>query len=285
MNSTYTINLLGKIFTLDKPKIMGIINITPDSYWEQSRATHSKDVLKKAALMIEQGADILDVGACSTRPGSTAPSPEEEWNRLKEILPQLVKEFPDIPISIDTYRSAVAQRALDGGVAMINDVSMGAWDAEILSVAAQHQVPYVLTHSRGLPEVMQQNTDYQDIIAEVFKSLSEKIAELKSKGINDILIDPGFGFGKAQQHNYQLLAHLSHFSLFKHPILVGISRKSMIYKALNTTPDEVLTATSALHFAALQNGAQILRVHDVKEAKQVIDIFEIYQQNQKTHAV
>lgn len=280
-----TLNIKGKLLDLSKPKIMAVLNITPDSYYEKSRAQSIESALAKASQMIEEGADILDIGACSTRPGSDAPSAEEEWNRLKEILPELVKAFPAVPISIDTYRSMVAHKAVEQGAAIINDVSMGEWDSNMLETAAQLKMPYILTHSKGLPNVMQQNPKYNDVIAEVFLSLSDKIAQLKALGLNDIILDLGFGFGKSVEHNYALLSHLAHFHEFKLPILVGISRKSMIYKPLNSIAEEVLPATSALHFAALQQGAHLVRVHDVREAKQVIHIFELYKQNASLHAV
>ena len=286
MNTSYTLHLKGQLFSLESPKIMGIINATPDSYLLESRATQLNEVIAKAEKMIIEGVDIIDIGACSTRPGSIAPSPEEEWDRLKHILPELVKQFPNTPLSIDTYRSHVAERALDAGVALINDVSMGEWEGvDIMQIASKYSVPYVLTHSRGLPEHMQQNTDYEDFFAEIFKVLSEKIEYLKSLGINDIILDPGFGFGKNVDQNYQLLTNLSHLHEFKLPLLVGISRKSMIYKPLHSTAEEVLSATCALHFSALEKGAHLLRVHDVKEAKQVIRIFELYIKNLPLHAI
>ena len=253
---------------------MGILNLTPDSFHDGGRYNNVEDAIEQTGKMLEHGAKIIDVGAASSRPGAKEISEQEELERLIPILTKLVQEFPDSVFSIDTYRSNVAQAAIESGASIINDISGGMWDKNLLTVVAEFQVPYVLMHIVGKPKDMQKNPEYKNVTTDVAYYFSEKIAHLKELGIHDIILDPGFGFGKTVQHNYELLNHLDHFRMFELPILAGISRKSMIYKHLKIEPDDSLNGTTAIHMVALERGAKILRVHDVKEAKECIDLYE-----------
>ncbi len=247
-------------------QIMGIINLTEDSFYAASR-TRADEAVERAGKMLQEGADILDLGACSTRPGASQPSALEEWTRLEGSLKAIREAFPEAQLSIDTYRSFVVERAYDAvGPLLVNDVSAGTLDAGMLPLVGALGLPYVAMHMRGTPETMQENTDYADITEEVagyFEDFGRKAGEY---GIEDWILDPGFGFAKTVQQNYELLRNLHRFKAFGRPVLVGLSRKSMVYKPLGITPEEALAPTQVLHFAALEKGADILRVHDVAEA-------------------
>lgn len=263
-----TINCRGKLINLDTPKIMAIINLTPDSFYADSRCVDVDMAVNQIDTNVQQGADMIDLGACSSRPGAVEISVDEEWQRLEPVLLAARQHFPDVPISIDTYHSKIAEMAVAAGADIINDISCG-YDEQMFSTIAQLQVPYVLTHMRGTPATMQQFADYKNVTSETIVELSQKLRKLTDLGVHDVIIDPGFGFSKTLEQNYELFAHLSDFKVFERPLLVGISRKSMIYKLLNTTPDKALNGTTVLNTLALQAGAAILRVHDVAEAVEV----------------
>lgn len=250
---------------------MGILNITPDSFYKGSRYNSDKEILSAAARMIEEGADILDVGGYSSRPGAKDISQMEEADRVLKAIRIISREFPDAIISVDTFNSDIAREAIVGcGAHIINDISGGEIDTEMYSVVEKLNVPYIMMHMRGDPRSMQNDPIYDDIVADILKWFGEKIYRLQSVGVKDIIIDPGFGFGKTIDHNYDLLKRLGDFSIAGLPLLVGVSRKSMIWKTLDITADEALNGTSVLNAIALTNGADILRVHDVKEAVQAI---------------
>ena len=256
--------------------IMGIINLTDDSYFSDSRCAGVDDAVKRAGKMLEEGADIIDIGACSTRPGARPVGAELEWNRLEPVLKALRLAYPEARISIDTYWSEVVRRAYDLiGNFIVNDISAGEDDPEMLPLVGQLGLPYIAMHKRGNPETMQSLTDYGNVVSDVltfFKHFAEKATKY---GVKEWIIDPGFGFAKTLEQNYQLLAGLEVFQECRCPVLVGVSRKSMIYKFLGISPEESLPATQVLHFKALQNGADILRVHDVSEAVQVVKLYRI----------
>ena len=254
---------------------MGIINVTPDSFYAGSRHTTTDIILKKAEEMINDGADFIDIGGYSTRPGAEIVSIEEELKRVIPSIQAIKKSFPDITISIDTFRAKVATEAVCHGASIVNDVSGGNLDKDMYQTIASLKVPYVLMHMRGTPENMKDHAQYDNVVLQVIKELSEKLRKLYSIGIADVIIDPGFGFAKNIGHNFEMLKNLAHFSSFELPLLIGISRKSMIYKSLGVDPPEALNGTSALHMIALQNGANILRVHDVKEARQVVKLYTL----------
>jgi dihydropteroate synthase len=275
----FTLNCKGKLVLMDKPMVMGILNTSRDSFYPASTMQTTEEALKQAEKMISEGADILDIGGQSTRPGSSRISEDEE---LKNVLPAIeiiIKNFPGTIISVDTYRSNVAKEAIDAGGSVINDISAGNMDMSMLSTVATLHVPYVCMHMKGTPEIMQLDPSYKNVTKEVMEFFIQKTAECIAAGIHDIIIDPGFGFGKSINHNFQLLRDLSIFKIFDKPILAGLSRKSTIYKTLGISVDEALNGTTVLHTLALQNGANILRVHDVKEAKQAITLFEQYKNN------
>lgn len=270
-----TININGTLLDLQKPCVMGILNITPDSFYAESRKTIERDIVSRARQILEEGGTIIDVGAYSTRPGAEEVSEEEEMKRLHKALGLLRKELPDAIVSVDTFRADVAKMCVEEyGVGIVNDISGGTMDNRMFETVAKLNVPYVLTHIKGTPQDMQDEPHYDDLIREVFLYFSEKINRLHDMGLNDIILDPGFGFGKTLAHNYELMSNLQMFREFEVPILVGISRKSMIYKLLNTTPQEALNGTTALNTIALLKGANILRVHDVKAAAEVVTIVE-----------
>ena len=270
-----TININGTLLDLQKPCVMGILNITPDSFYAESRKTIERDIVSRARPILEEGGTIIDVGAYSTRPGAEEVSEEEEMKRLHKALGLLRKELPDAIVSVDTFRADVAKMCVEEyGVGIVNDISGGTMDNRMFETVAKLNVPYVLTHIKGTPQDMQDEPHYDDLIREVFLYFSEKINRLHDMGLNDIILDPGFGFGKTLAHNYELMSNLQMFREFEVPILVGISRKSMIYKLLDTTPQEALNGTTALNTIALLKGANILRVHDVKAAAEVVAIVE-----------
>ncbi|HOV83302.1 MAG TPA: dihydropteroate synthase [Paludibacteraceae bacterium] len=271
------LKLNQQLFDLSSPLIMGIINVTPDSFYKGSRFTTEKAILHAVDKILENGGNIIDIGGFSTRPSAEIISEEEEIYRLSKALEIILKKYPQTVISIDTFRAKVARYMVENfQVAMINDVSGGTLDDQMFETIADLKVAYVLMHMRGTPQTMQQLTDYEDVVTEVFQFLQKRLAQLRSLGVTDVIIDPGFGFAKTIQQNYQLLKKLSYFKELGAPILAGLSRKSMIYKLLNITPDEALTGTIAVNMLALIGGASILRVHDVKEAMQTIKIFNEY---------
>lgn len=270
-----TINIKGELLELSQPIVMGILNITPDSFFAESRKQGEQEIVARVAEILTQGGKIVDIGAQSTRPSSTLLSSKEEIERLKPALNIINKEFPDAILSVDTFYSDVARFCVEEhGVDIINDISGGEMDKNMFDTVASLNVPYILMHMRGTPQTMSQLTDYDNLIQDIFYYFSKKIAELHLKGVNDIIIDPGFGFSKTIDQNYELMASLKGFSIFDRPLLVGISRKKMIYNLIDSTAEESLNGTSILNTFALQNGADILRVHDVKEAVETIKITE-----------
>lgn len=270
-----TINIKGELLELSQPIVMGILNITPDSFFAESRKQGEQEIVARVAEILTQGGKIVDIGAQSTRPSSTLLSSKEEIERLKPALNIINKEFPDAILSVDTFYSDVARFCVEEhGVDIINDISGGEMDKNMFDTVASLNVPYILMHMRGTPQAMSQLTDYDNLIQDIFYYFSKKIAELHLKGVNDIIIDPGFGFSKTIDQNYELMASLKGFSIFELPLLVGISRKKMIYNLIDSTAKESLNGTSILNTFALQNGADILRVHDVKEAVEAVKITE-----------
>ena len=251
---------------------MGIINVTPDSFYDGGKNNSIETALTQVKKHLEEGATVIDIGGYSSRPGAEEVTEEEELNRTIPIIEAVLTAFPDTIISIDTFRSNVAKKAIEAGAAIINDISAGDLDDNMFSVAAEKQVPFIIMHMQGTPETMQNNPNYKNIIQEITYYFSEKINALRKKGVNDIVIDPGFGFGKTLEHNYEILGKLNNLQLLNAPVMVGISRKSMIYKLLNTSVKESLSGTIAANIIALQNGANILRVHDVKEATECIKL-------------
>ena len=267
------LNISGSLIDLSTPLIMGIVNITPDSFFSGSRQQTDKDIVKRCQQIINEGGTIIDVGAQSSAPASIFLSAKEEAQRLMPALRLIRKEFPDVILSVDTFYADIARQAVEEyGVNFINDISGGKIDKRMFTTIAQLNVPYILTHMRGTPQTMQQLTDYENFIQDVFYYFSEQKAKLNLLGVNDIIIDPGFGFSKTLDQNYQLMANLKYFHIFDEPILVGISRKSMIYNLLNTQPQESLNGTTVLNTVALLSGANILRVHDVREAVECVKI-------------
>ena len=271
------------------PRVMGIINLSPDSFYAKSRCNGEDEFRERYQIMLEQGADIIDIGACSTRPGSTPVSEDDEWELLKPALKTILRVFPRSQFSLDTFRSSIVERAFDFvGDFIINDISAGEDDSNMLITAARLELPFIAMHKRGTPETMQGLCNYENVTDEVGRYFSDFAKRNESLGIKEIIFDPGFGFAKNQHQNYELLNNLSSLSPVRsdggrYPILVGISRKSMIYKLLETSPEDVLHATSALNLIALVNGADILRVHDVKEAKDIVRLFETLNITGKFH--
>jgi dihydropteroate synthase len=275
LNKPRYINAGGSLLDLKIPKVMGIINITPDSFYKGSRYNSDAEILGAAVRMMEEGADILDVGGYSSRPGATDISHEEESNRVLKAIRLISRELPMAIISVDTFRADVAREAITGsGAQMINDISGGDADSEMFSVVEELNVPYIMMHMKGDPRIMQDKPEYEDVVTDILKWFGDRIFRLQSVGVKDIIIDPGFGFGKTVNHNFELLRRLGDFSIAGLPVLIGISRKSMIWKTLRITADEALNGSTALNTIALVNGADILRVHDVKEAVQTIQLFK-----------
>ena len=268
-----TITLNQQLIDLTIPRIAAILNVTPDSFYNGGQLKNHDQLLSRVQEHIDQGADIIDIGGYSTRPGAAEVSIEEELSRVIPVVELLQEHFSKTPLSIDTFRSEVALQSLDKGAAMINDVTGSQADPKLLDVVASFQVPYIGMHMRGNPQTMNTLTDYEDIVVELRKHFSWLAEETAKRNLNDLIIDPGFGFAKTAEQNFFLLNHLDAFKLLKLPILVGLSRKSMIYKTLQTTPEEALNGTSALHMIALERGAHFLRVHDVKPAKECIDLY------------
>jgi len=271
-----TLKCGNNVLNTDKPLVMGILNLTPDSFFDGGRYSDKDTWILQTEKMIQDGASIIDLGAVSTRPGAKHVSEEEEIARLIPTLEMLTKRYPETVFSVDTYRSKVAKLSAQTGAGIINDISGGSMDAGLIETVAETGLPYILMHMQGTPPDMQKNPVYENVTKEIGDFFGRNLFELHTSGIQQVILDPGFGFGKSIEHNFKLLHELSAFKQFGFPVLVGISRKSMIYKLLDITPDEALPATSALHLAALLNGADILRVHDVNEAVQVIKLVETY---------
>ena len=269
-----TINCKGKLIDLNKPKIMGILNITPDSFYDGGKYKDDASILKQVESMLTNGATFIDIGAYSSRPGAEEVTTQNELKRLLPVLNLVLKEFPNALLSIDTFKSKVAEEAIQMGAAVINDISSGLLDEDMLTIIAKYNVPYIMMHMRGNPKTMQQHTDYDNLVKDILFFFSQRMDKATSLGIKDIIIDPGFGFSKTLQQNYELLNKLDLLKITDRPILVGVSRKSMIYKLLGTEPEKALNGTTALNMLALEKGANILRVHDVKEAMECIKIYE-----------
>ena len=262
----------GKNIDLSIPKVMGILNITPDSFFDGGKYDSDKAIIKQTKKMLKQGATFIDIGAYSSRPNAKHISEKEELERILPIIKLLVNKFPDILISIDTFRSEVAKQSLEAGACIINDISGGNYDKEMFNVIAKYQVPYILMHMKGLPQNMQDNPEYNNVVQEIKDFFTLKTNQLKKLNVKDIILDVGFGFGKTIDHNYTILNKLDSFNTLDYPILAGISRKSMLYKVLKSKPSKMKNATSIANTIALLNGAKILRVHDVKEAAQCVII-------------
>ena len=267
-----TVNCKGNLIDLSIPKIMGILNFTTDSFYSESRTLKDRALLNKIELMVLEGATFIDVGAYSSRPGAAFVSQEEEKKRLLPALEQIVKEFPDLLISVDTFRAAIASEAIDIGACMVNDISGGNLDNDMFTLIAQKQVPYILMHMRGTPKTMSKLNNYDNLILDTITELQQKVNILTNLGVNDLILDPGLGFAKDLKQNYEIVKHLKKFETLGHPILIGASRKSMIYKELNIRPEEALNGSTVIHTASLLNGASILRVHDVKAAVEAVKI-------------
>lgn len=269
------INVNGSLLDLSVPCVMGILNITPDSFYAGSRMHTEAEIAARARQILDEGGSIIDIGAYSSRPNAENVSPREEMNRLRIGLEVLRKEQPAAIISVDTFRADVAKMCVEEyGVAIINDISAGEMDADMFSTVARLNVPYIMMHMKGTPQDMQQQPHYDNLLKEIFMYFARKIEQLRGMGVKDIILDPGFGFGKTVEHNYELLAHLEEFRIFELPLLAGVSRKSMIYRLLGNTPQEALNGTTALNTVCLLKGADILRVHDVREAVETVRIVE-----------
>ena len=269
-----SINCKGKLIDLETPKVMGILNLTPDSFYDGGKYKKERDILQAIEKMLVDGATFIDIGAYSSRPGASHVSQEEERSRLMPTLQTILKEFDDILLSVDTFRSQIAKESAEIGASMINDISAGSLDPEMFETIALLQVPYVIMHMKGTPQTMQQNTGYDNLVKEVIHYFSEKVFALRKLGVNDIVIDPGYGFSKTLEQNYEMLGRSELLNILELPVLTGLSRKSMLYKVLGTGPENALAASVAAQSIALMKGTNILRVHDVKEAVQAIQIVE-----------
>lgn len=270
----FTLNCKGKLLVLDRPLVMGIINCTPDSFYAGSRFTVTDEVLRQAEKMLGDGADIIDIGGQSSRPGSQPVDAEEELKRVVPAIRAVIKKFPEAIISIDTWFAKVAAEAVAAGASMVNDISAGTMDQALIPAVASMNVPYILMHMQGTPQFMQLNPQYENVTREVLDFFVGRLQQLKTAGIQDVILDPGFGFGKTISQNFELLKNLSVFKMLEKPILIGVSRKSMVYQSLAVTADDALNGTTVLNTLGLMNGASLLRVHDVKEAKQAITLLE-----------
>jgi dihydropteroate synthase len=269
-----TLNIGGKLLDLSQPKIMGILNVTPDSFYDGARYKTDEEIIKQAEKMLTEGATFIDVGGYSSRPGAQEVSLTDEMSRSIHATQLILKEFPEAIISIDTFRSEVAKAAVDEGALLINDISAGNLDSNMIETVANLRVPYIAMHMKGNPRTMSEQTSYENLLREMALYFQEKIQRFHEAGIHDVILDPGFGFAKTREQNFELLQHLDYFRMLSKPLLVGLSRKSMIWKTLNITPAEALNGTAALNTIALLKGANILRVHDVKEAVQIIALLE-----------
>ena len=268
-----TINCKGQLIDLKTPKVMGILNLTPDSFYDGGVYKNEATILKQVQKMLEEGATFIDVGAYSSRPNAKSITIDEERNRILPVVELLLKKFPEIMLSIDTFRSSIADACIQLGAALINDISAGRLDKDMLRTVAKHQVPYIMMHMKGSPETMQQLTQYDDLVKDLLKYFSKTISYARLLGINDLIIDPGFGFAKTIAQNFELLNKLQLLNISDLPMLVGVSRKSMIYKTLETSPQNALNGTTALNMLILEKGASILRVHDVKEAVECVKLY------------
>src|SRR5258706_3051589 len=269
-----TLNVRGKLIDLSEPKIMGILNVTPDSFYDGLKYIDEASILKQAEKMISEGADFIDVGGYSTRPGAEEISEEEELNRVLPVITIIAKNFPDTIISVDTFRSGVARQAIEAGASMINDISGGEQDARMFETVASLGVPYILMHMKGDPQTMTKQTTYENILKEIIDYFHQKVFRLQKLGVKDVVIDPGFGFAKTVDQNFELLNKLDRFQILEKPMLVGLSRKSMIWRTLQTNPEGALNGTTVLNTIALLKGTSILRVHDVREAKEAIQLVQ-----------
>ncbi|MCB0387357.1 dihydropteroate synthase [Xanthomarina gelatinilytica] len=267
-----TINCKGNLIDLSTPKVMGILNLTPDSFYDGGKYKNESDILSQVYIMLKSGATFVDIGAYSSRPNATHIEEAEELKRLLPIISLIIKEFPEILISIDTFRSQVAKHGIEAGAALINDISAGKLDENMLPTIATLKVPYIMMHMKGTPQTMQQQTDYKNLMKDILFYFSERIAKAHALGIIDVIIDPGFGFAKTTEQNFELLKHLELLKTLDKAILTGLSRKSMIYKTLKNAPKDALNGTTVLNTVALQKGASILRVHDVKEAMECVTL-------------
>ena len=269
------INVNGQLMDLSQPRVMGILNITPDSFYADSRKQTEKDIIARIHLILDEGGDFIDIGAYSSRPDASDVSPKEEMERLKYGLEILRNECPEAVVSVDTFRADVAKMCVEEyGAALINDIAAGQMDPEMFSTIARLKVPYIMMHMQGTPQNMQKNPHYDNPVKEIILYFAEKIEKLRASGVKDLIIDPGFGFGKTLAHNYEILDKLEELQMFQLPILIGVSRKSMVYKLLGGGPEDALNGTTALHAIALMKGARILRVHDVKAATETVRIFQ-----------
>ena len=267
------INVNGRLMDLSSPRVMGILNVTPDSFYADSRMSSEEQIVSRVHQILREGADIIDIGGYSSRPGADNVSIQEEMARLRKGLQILYRELPDAVVSVDTFRADVAKMCVEEyGVAIVNDISAGQLDERMLTTVAALNVPYIMMHMQGTPQQMQQNPSYDNLEKEVFLYFAKRIQQLRDLGMKDIILDPGFGFGKTLEHNYQLLAHLEDFSIFELPLLVGVSRKSMIYKLLGIEPQDSLNGTTVLNTISLLKGANLLRVHDVRQAVETIKL-------------
>ena len=268
-----TINCKGQLIDLSTPKVMGILNCTPDSFFDGGKYKSEKDILNQVEKMLEDGATFIDIGAYSSKPNAAFVSDNEEENRLLPIIDLVLKNFPQTIISVDTFRSEIARKSIENGAALINDISAGNLDSQMISTVAKLHVPYIMMHMKGTPQTMQSLAQYENIVKEMIFYFSEKVSQARSLGMNDIIIDPGFGFAKTLEQNFEVMQKLELFQMLDIPLLIGISRKSMIYKTLETTAENSLNGTTFLNAIALQKGAAILRVHDVKEAVECVKLF------------
>ena len=277
---TYSLNLKGRLVTIDRPWVMGIVNVTPDSFYSGSRVADERTLTERVRQMIADGADVIDVGACSTRPGSESVDAQGEMGRLEWALAVIRREAPDVIVSVDTFRADVARRCIeDWGADIINDISGGTMDSDMFATVARLHAPYVLMHMRGTPETMSQLTDYQNVAADVLEWMARRIDELRQLGVADVIADPGFGFAKTMEQNYELLARLDAFHALDAPLLVGVSRKRMIYTPLQCDADSALNGTTVVNTIALMHGAHILRVHDVKAAAEAVALTTLLRDN------
>ncbi len=276
-NTQTLIQSKGKLVNLSSPVVMGILNVTPDSFYTKGRQSSATEILAHAGQMVADGAAILDVGGMSTRPGAPAVSVQEETDRVAPVIEALCKAYPYVLVSVDTYRAQVARAAVQAGAHIVNDISFGDMDAAMMTTVAQLGVPYIGMHMQGTPQTMQQSPVYHHVTLDILDYFAQKLAMFRDAGIKDIILDPGFGFGKTVAHNYTLLHEMNQFAILGRPILAGLSRKSMICRPLNIMPDDALNGTTVLNTIALQRGAAILRVHDVKEAMQAIRLTEVLQ--------
>lgn len=274
-----TINCKGKLIDISTPKVMGILNVTPDSFYDGGQCKDESSILKQVETMLSEGATFIDIGGYSSRPGADNVSEDEELNRVVPVVKLILKRYPKALISIDTFRSEVAKKSIEAGAAIINDISAGHLDENMIATVSKLGVPYIMMHMKGNPKTMQQQTHYDDLIKDIVSYFAERIVKAHAAKINDIIIDPGFGFAKTLEQNFELLNHLELLQIVDKPILAGVSRKSMIYKTLNTTSENALNGTTALHMVALQKGAKILRVHDVKEAAECVTLYNQLSKN------